>query len=48
MNESTQNQCEVCYRIVCRDCGWEATDEEVLLIQKEEMTSCPICGWKPA
>lgn len=42
-----EKDCLVCYQIICRQCGWEADDEAVLLIQKEEMTVCPECGWKP-
>lgn len=44
--ENNQN-CEICYKIVCRGCGWEPKDEEVLLIQKEELTACPLCSWSP-
>lgn len=39
--------CDICYKIICRKCGWEASSEEVLQIQKEELTACPLCGWKP-
>lgn len=39
--------CEVCYKIICRSCGWEATDSDVLLIQGGMMTKCPDCGWMP-
>ena len=39
--------CEVCYKIICRGCGWEAGKEDAILIQKEELTSCPLCGWAP-
>ncbi len=42
-----KQNCEICYKIICRGCGWEANDEEVLQIQKELLTACPNCGWKP-
>ncbi len=45
MNE--EQQCQTCYRIACRKCEWIASEEEVVLIQKETLTSCPLCGWKP-
>jgi DNA-directed RNA polymerase subunit RPC12/RpoP len=47
MSENQIN-CEICYKIVCRKCGWEPDDMEVSLIQKEELTACPLCGWMPA
>ncbi len=40
-------ECNACYRIICKQCGWEATDEEVSRIQKGELAACPVCGWKP-
>lgn len=39
--------CETCFKIICKKCGWAATDADVLKIQKGEMTACPECGWKP-
>lgn len=42
-----KEECAICYKIICRQCGWEASEDEVLLIQKQELTVCPICGWKP-
>lgn len=39
--------CEVCYKIICKGCGWVADDDAVLKIQNGEITSCPMCGWKP-
>lgn len=47
MNDSTEQSCKACYRIACRQCEWVASEEEVLQIQKEILTSCPMCGWKP-
>lgn len=43
-----QNQdCEVCYKIKCKNCGWEASDLQVRKIASGEITYCPACGWKP-
>ncbi len=39
--------CEICYQIICKRCGWKACEGDVLKIQKGEMTVCPECGWKP-
>ena len=39
--------CQICYRIICRGCGWTAGDEDVRCIQRGEMTACPECGWMP-
>lgn len=47
-DKNKQQACEMCYRIICGGCGWIAADEDVLKIQKEEMTACPLCGWQPA
>ncbi|HSW96656.1 MAG TPA: hypothetical protein VLF89_02405 [Candidatus Saccharimonadales bacterium] len=46
-NMNEEQQCQTCYRIACRKCEWIASEEEVVLIQKETLTSCPLCGWKP-
>lgn len=40
-------ECVTCFKIICKQCGWEAQECDVLLIQKGEMTACPDCGWKP-
>jgi len=42
-----EKDCDICYKIICKQCGWEACDAEVLAIQKGEITACPDCGWKP-
>jgi len=48
MKATTEPSCEICFKIICRKCGWEANDEEVKKIQQEILTACPLCGWKPA
>lgn len=39
--------CIDCFKIICRQCGWEADDVAVVQIQKGELIACPTCGWKP-
>jgi hypothetical protein len=43
----SEENCDICYKIICKQCGWTASDEEVMKIQKGEITECPECGWKP-
>ncbi len=42
-----EKDCEICYRILCKRCGWVAFEDDVIKIQKGEITACPECGWKP-
>jgi hypothetical protein len=42
-----ENNCEECFRIICKRCGWVASDEAVSQIQCGKLTACPECGWKP-
>jgi hypothetical protein len=42
-----KEDCAICYKIICKQCGWEASDTEVVQIQKGEITACPECGWRP-
>lgn len=42
-----EKQCIECYKIRCKQCGWEACDADVKRIQKKELTACPVCGWRP-
>jgi len=42
-----EQDCEICYKIICKGCGWTATDDEVRQIQKGIITACPECGWAP-
>ncbi len=45
--QDINQDCEVCYKIICKSCGWIASDEETLKVYKKEITSCPLCGWIP-
>jgi len=47
MESKEKQDCAVCYQIICKRCGWVASDEAVLQIQRSELTACPDCGWKP-
>ena len=50
MNEvivEDQRECEECYKIVCRGCQWEPSDDELRQIQNGDLTVCPRCGWSP-
>ncbi len=40
--------CDICYKIICRNCKWEANPEETAEISKGNLTNCPICGWSPS
>lgn len=42
-----KDNCDVCYKIICKQCQWEADDDAVSQIQCGIMTACPECGWKP-
>ena len=48
MENTEKKDCTICYKISCKQCGWEATDSEVAQIQKGEIDSCPVCGWSPS
>jgi len=41
-------ECVNCFKIICRQCGWEADDKAVLLIKQGNITACPECGWVPS
>jgi len=47
MNTPTKENCEICFKIICKSCKWEASEVEIIKIRDGELTSCPICGWKP-
>jgi DNA-directed RNA polymerase subunit RPC12/RpoP len=47
MKDVNQEDCHVCYKIICKQCKWEADARAVEKIQCGEITACPDCGWKP-
>lgn len=44
---TNMNDCDICYKIVCKGCGWTASPRDLLLIQTGRMKECPDCGWMP-
>lgn len=46
-NENLNSNCEVCFKIICKLCGWEADKNEVEAIQSGVLENCPECGWNP-
>ena len=46
-NDKLQDTCDICTRIVCKQCGWVASDEEAASIRIGVLVMCPVCGWKP-
>jgi hypothetical protein len=47
MSTELRESCHICFTIRCKQCGWEATEEDVVRIQRGEMRACPVCGWRP-
>lgn len=39
-----ENNCEICFKIKCKNCGWEPNDLEVELVVSGKLTNCPVCG----
>lgn len=42
-----ETDCTECFKIVCKKCAWEPTNEQVLEIQNGLLTACPVCNWQP-
>lgn len=42
-----QENCEVCYQIKCKNCGWEPDEVQVEKVLKGELKICPDCGASP-
>ena len=42
-----QENCDICCRVKCKRCGWIASNEEAILVAREVITVCSICGWSP-
>lgn len=43
-----KQSCKTCYKIICKQCKWEADDDAVMQIQSGKITACPVCGWSPS
>lgn len=41
------NNCETCFKIICRNCNWQANKQEADEITKGNLKNCPKCGWRP-
>ncbi|MBI3984924.1 MAG: hypothetical protein HY344_03205 [Candidatus Levybacteria bacterium] len=39
-----QKDCKVCYKIKCRNCGWEPSEKELSLVLAGKLIKCPDCG----
>lgn len=44
MIKSKTQDCQDCFKIKCRNCGWEPNSKELKLINKGTLTACPMCG----
>jgi hypothetical protein len=47
MNTQTkQNQedCKDCYKIKCKNCGWEPDEKELANVLSGKLINCPDCG----
>lgn len=39
-----EKNCEVCFKIKCKNCGWESGVIELPLVISGKLTKCPCCG----
>ncbi len=39
-----KKDCEECFKIKCRNCGWEPKKKELPLVLNGKLTACPDCG----
>jgi uncharacterized Zn finger protein len=47
MNTQTklnQEDCADCFKIKCKNCGWEPSAEELAQVLSGKLTNCPDCG----
>lgn len=46
MNKAQQiiEDCEVCFAIKCKNCGWEPDELELAQVQSGTLIKCPDCG----
>ncbi len=40
-----QEDCEVCFKIKCTNCGWEPDEKELPKVLSGSLTNCPDCGF---
>lgn len=39
-----EKNCEICYKIKCKNCGWEPNEIELSQVLSGKLTKCPDCG----
>lgn len=39
-----EQDCEQCFKIKCKNCGWEPDSGEMELLNQGLLTKCPDCG----
>ena len=44
VNMDKQENCDICYKIKCKGCGWEPDESELEKIKSGQLTNCPDCG----
>jgi peptide subunit release factor 1 (eRF1) len=42
--KSNQEECIDCYKIKCKNCGWEPNEKELSEVLAGKLTNCPDCG----
>jgi DNA-directed RNA polymerase subunit RPC12/RpoP len=40
-----QEDCEICFKIKCKKCGWEPDGTQLEKIMAGKLTVCPDCGF---
>jgi hypothetical protein len=45
--QNKTQDCEACYKIKCKNCGWEPNDIQLSKVLNNEITICPDCGRAP-
>lgn len=44
MTSVIDKDCKECFKIRCSNCDWEPNSEELILVNKGTLISCPLCG----
>lgn len=42
--KQNKEDCEICYKIKCKNCGWEPNAKELPQVASGKLTNCPDCG----
>ena len=43
--KQSEKDCEKCFKIKCKNCGWEPDGEELKEIMIGKLSICPDCGF---